>query len=522
MKLYKSMVLAISLALGAGLTACDDDVVRQELSQPSVSETAGNYQSLDFEWNAVANTSQYGYKLFAPDGSVVEAGVTPKTKASFDGLQPATTYTLRVWAFAGLDTDYSTSPVAEITATTAALVKLATPANLTVTDDASGPVATWDAVENATSYNYVITDSQGTEVAGGTLTDASLKISGLEGGDYTFSVIATSDLGGFIDSDAATATFTYNVITELWRVTGDYYSAVLGQTWPATLIALSDGSYSIPAFYQADGYDLNFTVASDGCLQITNGTNYGDGYYGVSTGNASVGSIDVYVAESSYTGFDGSADSGEVWMSYYIGSEWYSSDTFTWPSQSGTSLTIDDLVGSYTNYMSGMDYLGDTDVEYTNEEWYYKALVEKVDDTTVSISNLYWEGYPANAKVDVAARTVTIEAQAAGSYQIASVSGYSDAIVGTIADDGTITLPHVAYWYYFEGDGWYYYSDFNMTLTKDGGAAKVRKAAKPAPSAKSHKSVRTVRTAKHAKVLKPALLKKPVKAHGRRATRIRR
>lgn len=122
MKKIRIFAMLLSLACATGFVACDDDEdVKQALQTPSVSDTFSDYQSLDFKWDAVDNTIQYGYKLYSSDDMVVEAGVTKGTEIRFTGLQPASTYKLLVWAFAGLDTDYSTSPAAELTATTAAL-----------------------------------------------------------------------------------------------------------------------------------------------------------------------------------------------------------------------------------------------------------------------------------------------------------------------------------------------------------------------------------------------------------------
>ena len=104
MKKIRIFAMLLSLACATGFVACDDDEdVKQALQTPSVSDTFSDYQSLDFKWDAVDNTIQYGYKLYSSDDMVVEAGVTKGTEIRFTGLQPASTYKLLVWAFAGLD-----------------------------------------------------------------------------------------------------------------------------------------------------------------------------------------------------------------------------------------------------------------------------------------------------------------------------------------------------------------------------------------------------------------------------------
>ena len=482
MKKIRIFAMLLSLACATGFVACDDDEdVKQALQTPSVSDTFSDYQSLDFKWDAVDNTIQYGYKLYSSDDMVVEAGVTKGTEIRFTGLQPASTYKLLVWAFAGLDTDYSTSPAAELTATTAALKTLSTPTNVAVANN----TATWDAVENADSYSYTITTAEGGIVNSGTVTTTSVRISGLEEGDYTFSVKAMTTHGGFLpESDTATVAFQFKASSPayLWKATGTYYSYILNKSWDATLFAYSDGTYSIPAFYGVEGYDLNFSVDDDGKLTILSGTSDYEDYFTVATGVPSVGDIFIYVAENSFSGFEGSSAGGDLWMSYYDAdwTNWYESDTFNWTSSTpgGNSLKIDDLVGIYASYFQGYDGLGDEENENVDYEW-YGAEISKVDDKTVAISNLYWPGYPVNGVVDFDNKTITISPQACGNYTLASVEGVDQSIVASINDDGSIFLPHVAYWYCWDPD-WYYYTDLNITLTK---SSETRSA-----KAKSHKS----------------------------------
>lgn len=465
MKKIKIFAMLISLACATGFVACDDDeAVKQALQTPSVSDTFSDYQSLDFKWDAVSNTTQYGYKLYDPDEAVVEAGVTKETAVSFTGLQPATTYKLLVWAFAGLDTDYSTSPAAELTATTAALKKLSTPSNLVVADN----IATWDAVEDAESYSYTISAVEGGIVTSGVVTSPSVKISGLEEGDYSFTVVAKTSQGGYIpESEAATVTFTFKAVAPayLWKATGTYYSAILDKSWEATLYAYADGSYSIPAFYGVEGYDLDFKVENNGTLNILSGKSDYDRYSAVSTGNASVGDIHVYVADSSYSGFYGDSSEGELWLSYYD-SEWlegYECDTFTWTgSTSGgsTSLTIDDLVGTYTNHLTGWSYLENSD--YTEEEIDYDdftATIKKIDDSTISLDGIYWTETPITGTVDMTTMTITFLPQDYYGYTFAGYTE-SDPVVATINADKTININDFGIWW---SGTWYVYGYATLT-----------------------------------------------------------
>lgn len=487
MKKFKIFAMLLSLACATGFVACDDDdAVKQELQSPSVSGTFSNYQSLDFEWNAVANTIQYGYKLFAPDGSVVKAGVTKNTSAKFSKLQPATTYTLKVWAFAGLDTDYSTSPAAELTATTAALVKLATPANLTVTDNGGAMEASWDAVENAMTYSYTISSAEEV-VNSGSVSATTLRISGLEEGDYTISVTATTTKGGYISSDPATANFRFEVkVSELWRAAGTYYSNILNDSWNITLIAYNDGTYSIPAFYGVDGYDFNFTVDADGIMTILSGEPNGKNYRTVPTGVAAAGDLFVYLSDYSFTGFDGDSKGGDIWIGYYDQdwSDTFYTDTFNWTgSTSGgsTSMTVDNLAGTYSNHIWGWSYLendnwDEEEIDHDN----YVATISKIDDKTVSVDGIYYTDCPVIGTVDFSTMTITFQPQEYATYYTFAGYDVSDPVIGKIAGDGSITLEDVTLW----SDGyWYLYA--TSVLTPQNGtratAGHYKSAVKKAP-----------------------------------------
>lgn len=82
-----------------------------------------------------------------------------------------------------------------------------------------------------------------------------------------------------------TNTFTWNPddVTVQWYVVGTMYDSTVYGTKEAksesraTLISYKDGSYKIPAWLGAEGYDLDFIPQDDGTLKITN-TEYDWGY----------------------------------------------------------------------------------------------------------------------------------------------------------------------------------------------------------------------------------------------------
>ncbi len=274
MKMNKILAMLLSLACATGFVACDsDDEVKAPLDSPTPTNTFANYESLSFTWESIDNCIQYGYQLLDPVGVKIDAGVVNKPGVTISYLQPDTEYTLNVWAFAGLDTDYSTPPAVTLKARTDALIVIDSPV-LKVVDNNGRVTIEWEAVEMADSYDYTIADSEGVTVQKGNQTDTSFLGSTLEEGDYTITVIAVPTAGGYTSSKPASINFHVEGVAELWRAEGAYYSGTLKQDWDATLIAYSDGSYSIPAFYGVEGYDLNFTVGELWELNFTVGTHY--------------------------------------------------------------------------------------------------------------------------------------------------------------------------------------------------------------------------------------------------------
>lgn len=327
--IYSALLIGSLCLFGA----CSDDE-QQPLGNPTVEATDATYESLSFSWQPIANAVQYGYRLSDPAGEAVEAGVSQKTSVSFSGLQPATTYTLEVWAFAAMDGDYSTPPAAVLTATTNALVKLGTP-DVTVDINGADIKISWEKVENAESYNFSIVDADGNVVKEGGTVKTTYKMSSLVPGEYTLTVEAKTKKGGFENSDPCVKTFTIGLV-ELWRANGTYSSADLEDSWYATIVAYNDKSYSILAFYGAEGYNLDFTVDTsnkDDMFSFVNGeevTVKRNKYWRVDTGIE----YPEYILSKPWDNnckFKGTSKSGSVEIAVYIGGNLVEAkDTFVW------------------------------------------------------------------------------------------------------------------------------------------------------------------------------------------------
>lgn len=86
--------------------------------------------------------------------------------------------------------------------------------------------------------------------------------------------------------------------------------------------------------------------------------------------------------------------------------------------------------------------------------------ITKVDANTISMPALYFsEENSVNVVIDPEAKTLTIQPTDGmwGYYTLAGTENAQTPIVGTYTEDGVIEFNDWTAWYYYEGDGWYYY-----------------------------------------------------------------
>lgn len=445
-KIYSLLLLLAMLSLG--LVACDDsdDVVKSPLDTPSVENDATKVSSLSFNWKQVAGATQYAYELYDADGNLVAGGVTTATSAIITGLKANTAYTLKVWAYAAIDGDKSTSPIATLTATTTAVVTLDAPVPEAACVNGSVTIS-WPEVENASSYHYSYT-VDGEEIEGDTETN-SVTLKGLAVGEYTINIYSVSDDEAFANSEAYSLTFK-RAKSELWRKTGTYTSVGLAKSFEAVIVSYDDGSYTIESPIGVDGYSISFATLSDS-KEITavdpySTDSYNYSYYYVSSEYY----LAIYTA-SGYSEFTGDKSSGEVWFYSYtydasdnlVGDGGY--DDFTWGSSS-EALTIDDIVGTYSAVSNGWSY-GSAWEEVKDQE--DEVTITANSDGTVNVYNFFgWEDN-FTATVDLSARTITFPAATvwATYYTFADASSEEKAVVATINDDNTITFSNFGAWY---------------------------------------------------------------------------
>lgn len=328
------LLLMAALLLTTAFTACSsDDVVKTQLETPTVTEGDKTVSSLAFNWQAVGGATQYAYELYDADDKVVLGDVTSATSIIATGLQPNSTYTLKVWAYSAVGSDKTTSPIATLTATTNAKVPLGNP--VPEAKAANGGVTiSWPEVEHATAYKYSYVDADGKTIEGETETN-SVTLTDLPLGEYTIRIIATSSDENYSDSAPIQLTFQ-RTKAESWRRSGTYTSAGTGVSYPATIVAYDDGSYTIESPFGEAGYSISFTVDADSKEITPSGVTPDDyGYYAIYTSSQNY--VALYTA-SGYSEFSGDKYEGEVWFGtytydndgYQIGDWGY--DDFTWTS----------------------------------------------------------------------------------------------------------------------------------------------------------------------------------------------
>lgn len=494
MKTNKIIALLLSVACSIGLFSCSDDSDLQPLGNPSVSSTGLSYESLSFSWNAIPNAVQYGYRLTDESGEYSLAGVTKKTEVNFNGLQAATTYKLEVWAFAAIDGDYSTPPAVTLTATTDPLIKLATP-TLTIEEVNGNATAKWTSVDNADSYDYEVTASNNEIVASGNTDKTSLAVKGLPEGDYRFSLYATTSKGGYERSDAATATFHVNA-SEIWRANGTYYSIELNSSWPATIVAYSNSTYVLLAYYGVEGYNLeiavNESVASDK-FSFINGELYeSNGWkcWNVPTGLSVPDKIWAYPWDN-YSYFSGDETGGEIGIGLYYGDDFeWGYDTFTW---GGAELDINSLPGTYATHCYGVEKNDDTgwkaqEFDYSG----YDSTILLEGDNIISLDGFYWDECPVFGEVDTENKTIIFEPQDlvvyddGEKYAFGGKNNSADSVTATVNADGSISLVDFAIWYvYTDGTPDYLCVYGTADLTKSTASKISMRKSAPVKSAKT-------------------------------------
>jgi hypothetical protein len=273
---------ATLLGAGSVLTACsDDDDDLTQLSSPTGSEAAeATATSLTFSWNKMSNVIQYGYTLKDADGNALVTDVTTAHTVTFSGLQPRSTYTLEVTAYAAVGSEYSNSQPLVLTGSTLSYIQLEAP---TVSAEAAArSVISWTAVDHADTYAYSYVKDG--ETISGETTETSIEVDFLPLDEaVTVSVYAESlgdDLYTVSEAGSVDVTRTREAVSTVNAGRFDLYTMEdLGIS--RTVTYYTDGSYTINAWYGNEGYDLEFIVPDmETGVPVVNAY-FSGGYYSV-------------------------------------------------------------------------------------------------------------------------------------------------------------------------------------------------------------------------------------------------
>ena len=459
-KIYYILLLAVVACMS--LVSCDcDDAEKTPLDTPAITAGETKVSSLAFSWQAVNGATQYAYELYDASDNLVLGDVTTTTSVIATGLNPNSTYTLKVWAYAAVTGDKTTSPIATITSTTDPTIQLGSP--VPEASSANGGITiSWPAVEHATSYLYSYEDADGETIEGETETN-SVILTNLAIGEYTITITATSEDETYTNSEPISLTFQ-RTKAEIWRKTGTYTSAALNESFSADIVAYDDGSYAIETPYGEKGYEIGFTVP-EGKTEISPLATGSGGYYSFWVNSQYY--VSIYTSNEC-SQFEGDKKQGEVWFWTYL----YDAngniidnnggyDDFTWGGES-SSITIDDICGTYDAEVSCYDYFNWTSwspISRTDE-----VTISDNGDGTVKIYNFYNWADDFIGKVDLEARTITVEPCTWSSYYtFADAEDETKAVIATINEDNSITFSNFGCWY---DNSSYIYTGSNCIMTK--------------------------------------------------------
>lgn len=261
MKLHKFIGLLGAALFISAMTGCSDDDSVTPLDKSDMIVDDATYSSLTFRWGKVDGARQYSYQ-FAKSGSstILETGLTKDNHITFTGLDHDTEYTLTVLAYAAVNSDHTTSEPIVLSARTTDLTTLESP-QPAWSREANTVIVQWQAVDGARDYSYTLTDADGNEIDSGSTYDTSVNFTQFATGQYTFSLVAQTTQEGYRNSAPAQISIDFTrEREELWRTAGKYTSALLNDTWDATLVAYDDNSYTLLSWYGTDGYNLEFPL----------------------------------------------------------------------------------------------------------------------------------------------------------------------------------------------------------------------------------------------------------------------
>ena len=274
---------------------------------------------------------------------------------------------------------------------------------------------------------------------------------------YHSSFSGNSASGKIMIYNGKDITFTWPVaVTESWRAEGS--CSVKGSSWKATLVSYSDGSYKLLKWFGNDGYDLAFSVASDGKPTFLNAVKVESGWYYVKTAeNSQLGLYPAY--QSSFSG-DKNSGSFAFYSTY--------SEPFKFSWGGTTQQTVDALVGTYSHVSKGYEKLTDG-YNWTQFNNTSDVTITKVDDKTIQLSG-FFVGFDQmgsgvlKGTVDFSAKTITFAPQVVSrDMTFCTYKSITTPVVATFTDAGVISFTN---WGLIYSNFDFVYTGAQTTLTK--------------------------------------------------------
>lgn len=453
----------MALILSATPGCSDDDTKLIPLDQPELTVSDALYNSLTFHWDKVKGARQYYYE-FAKAGSddIIESGLTKSNSLSFGDLVHDTEYTLKVLAYAAIESDNTTSEPKVLTGRTADLTSIESPV-VSQQREVNTLIFTWDAVTNARDYEYTFTDSEGNDMGGGSTFSTSVSFSDLQTDKYTFTVVARTIEDGMRDSAPATLTVDFvREHVEIWRLTTPYSSALLGESWDVTLVAYDDNAFTLLDWYGEAGYDFSFTIDtsdSDDMFKVDQNVYAYDsatGAYAVPTGIESMPTVYV-TASGNQSAFEGNSGKGSIDIKVSDGTN-SGYDSMIW------GLSIEDFVGEWTFDWKFLDAYGETEYDEYGEKVVSITLGSEPNTLVVPMPGYSSNPGPdATMVVDLSSMTFTMAPLRIGSYTLAGADSEAAQITGTLSGN-QIKFGAFQMWY----SGWTWIADDSvMILTRN-------------------------------------------------------
>lgn len=274
---------------------------------------------------------------------------------------------------------------------------------------------------------------------------------------YHSSFSGNSASGKIMIYNGKDITFTWPVaVTESWRAEGT--CSIQSYNWKATLVAYSDGSYKLLKWYGNDGYDLAFSVGSDGKPTFLNSVKEEGGWYYVKT--AANSQLGLYPALQST--FSGNKNSGS--FSFYS----TLSEPFKFSWGGTTQQTVDALVGTYSQVSKGYEKLTDG-YNWTQFNNTSDVTITKVDDKTIQLSGFFvgfekMDSGVLKGTVDFSAKTITFAPQVVSrDMTFCTYKSITTPVVATFTDAGVISFKN---WGLIYQNFDFVYTGAQTTLTK--------------------------------------------------------